>query len=199
MTLLLVLSLFFAPSDDLTRMYEIAARIRYLQQTRGKVTLDASPVETARILGIDEATLAEYRIEATKTTFSIAKGDVVVSNDVQPPSDARELLTRYDNPVNAHADAARKTIAAMQAMAREIEEKHGSSGGDDEWGTPMLVEVNPDGNRYRIVSAGADRVFDPTSWSRPMDLDPASDLVYENGKFKRRLDVDRYLRESALR
>ena len=56
-----------------------------------------------------------------------------------------------------------------------------------------------DGHRYRIVSAGADRVFDPTSWSRPMDLDPASDLVFENGRFRRKLDVDRYLREAALR
>ena len=90
--------------------------------------------------------------------------------------------------------AARATMTTIAQIAPEIAATRSSVATSDGWGTPLLIEIDSDGSRYRIVSAGADRVFDPPSWSRPMDLDPRSDIVFENGSFKRRFDVERWLR-----
>jgi hypothetical protein len=47
----------------------------------------------------------------------------------------------------------------------------------DAWGTPLRFEKTSDG--FRIVSAGADKAFDPASWSAPDDAltDFAADAV----------------------
>ena len=37
---------------------------------------------------------------------------------------------------------------------------------EDAWGTSFRVWVGPDGKAFRLVSAGSDREFDETSWSR---------------------------------
>ena len=56
----------------------------------------------------------------------------------------------------------------------------------DAWRTPLRLIV--EGETYRIVSAGGDRTFQPETWSTPLSTDPADDIVFENGKFIRRLD-----------
>ena len=54
----------------------------------------------------------------------------------------------------------------------------------DAWGHPYRIESTAKG--YRIVSAGADGVFDESTWSTPAKQLPATaDAVYENGKFIR--------------
>jgi hypothetical protein len=57
----------------------------------------------------------------------------------------------------------------------------------DAWGTPIRYEVADKGKRYRLVSAGADRKFDPASWTvANLDLvNLDDDLVFENGTFVR--------------
>lgn len=190
-----------AEIENLVRMHELAARIQYVQHTRGKVRLGATPVETARLLGVDEALLAGHTIEVDANGYRVSGNGAAIVNgryEGTLPNDeslmaAQAKLARYSDRMNAHADAARFTIEAMLRMQQEIIEKRGTSGGDDGWGTPFMVEVDLDGSRYRIISAGADRVFDPTSWNRPIDNDPSSDMVIENGQFRRRFNVDRYL------
>lgn len=56
----------------------------------------------------------------------------------------------------------------------------------DAWRTPLRLIV--EGETYRVVSAGGDRTFKPETWSTPTSTDPADDIVFENGKFIRRLD-----------
>ncbi|MRR39229.1 serine protease, partial [bacterium] len=59
----------------------------------------------------------------------------------------------------------------------------------DGWEVPMSYRVNAKGTAYRMVSAGADRVFEP-SITEPGNLivtiettEPSKDIVYENGQF----------------
>jgi TonB family protein len=66
----------------------------------------------------------------------------------------------------------------------------------DAWGTRLRLEV--DGESYRIVSAGADRRFDPESWKRPPTLDPAEDIVHENGRYRRRFDERAFLENAGM-
>jgi hypothetical protein len=56
----------------------------------------------------------------------------------------------------------------------------------DGWGTPFAYAC--DGKQYRIVSAGADRSFEPDSTKLDKTPDgetnsPARDLIYSNGRF----------------
>lgn len=61
----------------------------------------------------------------------------------------------------------------------------------DEWGTALEVSfVDPEGQHFRIVSAGADKTFDPTSWSRPIAASLNEDLVYDDTAWTRVLDLD---------
>src|ERR1041385_7039549 len=54
----------------------------------------------------------------------------------------------------------------------------------DAWGHPYRIESTAKG--YRIVSAGADGVFDESTWSTAAkDLPATADAVYENGQFVR--------------
>jgi hypothetical protein len=197
-----------AEIENYIRLHELAARIQYVQQTRGKsrVRIGETPAQTARLLGVDEALLVDpwgnpYRIDVDPNGYRVSGKDAAIANGTVEgtlPNDdslaaAQAKLARYSDPMQINADAARSTIEAMLRMQQEIIEKRGTSGGDDGWGTPFMVEVDLDGSRYRVVSAGADRVFDPTSWNRPIDNDPASDMVIENGQFRRRFNVDRYL------
>jgi hypothetical protein len=57
----------------------------------------------------------------------------------------------------------------------------------DAWGTPIRFEIAKDRKSYRLISAGADRRFNPQSWAAANRelADFAEDLVYENGAFVR--------------
>ncbi len=75
----------------------------------------------------------------------------------------------------------------VPALAKLIEPKYiGKAPLRDGWGTPFAYAC--DGERYRIVSAGADRSFEPDSTK--LDKTPdgeisslARDLIYSNGRF----------------
>lgn len=90
-------------------------------------------------------------------------------------------LTDYDAPPKV--DSIDALAAALQpTYIRELPRA-------DAWGTPFKYEV--DGNDYRVVSAGADRKFDPSTWKtqwRGSDFN--ADAVVSNGKFVRAWDPD---------
>lgn len=69
------------------------------------------------------------------------------------------------------------------------------TGARDAWGTPLRVIA--DGEKYRIISAGADRTFQPMSWARQPGQDAAEDMIYEDGGFTRRIDEQKILEASG--
>lgn len=61
----------------------------------------------------------------------------------------------------------------------------------DEWGTVLEVSfIDPEGQHFRIVSAGADKAFDQGSWSRPIAASLNEDLVFDDSTWTRVLDLD---------
>lgn len=60
----------------------------------------------------------------------------------------------------------------------------------DAWGTPLRIEGT------RVISAGADRQFDPTRWDQPPQLDLGEDIIAENGKLTRSVDAKAYLEKN---
>lgn len=101
----------------------------------------------------------------------------------------------------------RMTAMAMEGVAAIIEKyraENGSLAGFfapedavDAWRTPFRFVI--DRSSYRIISAGADRKFDPMNWSRPPSRDPAEDIVFENGKLVRQIDIEDVLERSEMR
>jgi hypothetical protein len=68
----------------------------------------------------------------------------------------------------------------------------------DAWGTPFRISTGPRMKHYRIVSAGADRVFEPLPYLDPEArpalrkvTDPARDVVFEDGSFLQQFDPAR--------
>jgi hypothetical protein len=68
----------------------------------------------------------------------------------------------------------------------------------DEWGTPFRISAGSRMKHFRIVSAGADGVFEPVPYldpeSRPAPRqlsDPSRDIVFEDGVFIQQLDMGR--------
>jgi hypothetical protein len=56
----------------------------------------------------------------------------------------------------------------------------------DGWSTPFRYSLSADGKSYTLVSAGADKVFHPESWSQPAKLSSyADDAVIVDGKWAR--------------
>ena len=63
----------------------------------------------------------------------------------------------------------------------------------DAWGTPLRVDGT------RVISAGADRKFDPESWKRAPTLDPSEDIIVENGEVTRAVDAAAAVRSDSGR
>jgi TonB family protein len=72
----------------------------------------------------------------------------------------------------------RATVNLIQTLGAELAR--------DAWGTP--VRVVRDGEKVRVVSAGADRTFDVMSWSKPPLPDVNEDIVVEDGTPTRIID-----------
>ena len=61
----------------------------------------------------------------------------------------------------------------------------------DTWDTQLRYVPSADRKSYKLVSAGADGVFDERSWNERVKLATANDdAVIENGKFIRKWDDD---------
>jgi len=109
-----------------------------------------------------------------------------------------EMMLLVSRTVGVRAAVGPQMTSAIIANFAKVIEKHRSDKGTlagffppadalDIWKTPLRVMI--DRNDYRIISAGADRRFDPKTWSTPPSRDPAEDIVFENGKFTRQIDV----------
>lgn len=62
---------------------------------------------------------------------------------------------------------------------------------EDEWGTALEISfVDPEGQHFRIISAGADKNFDRNSWSKPIAGSFEEDLIYDDNSWTRVLDLD---------
>lgn len=94
---------------------------------------------------------------------------------------------------------AERTWTAMRQLAAQLDaDLQAPSRPEDEWGTPLRVELDPAGG-YRIISAGADRTFEPRSWALPMTADLADDQVYAGGKgFVRKFDRNQSIQRTVL-
>ena len=61
----------------------------------------------------------------------------------------------------------------------------------DEWGTALEVSfVDPEGQHFRIISAGADKTFNRDSWAKPIAGSFDEDIVYDDNAWTRVLDLD---------
>jgi len=64
---------------------------------------------------------------------------------------------------------------------------------EDEWGKALEVSfVDPEGQHFRIMSAGADKEFDQASWSRPITASLNEDIVYDDSSWTRVIDLDTF-------
>lgn len=87
--------------------------------------------------------------------------------------DAELLLMRMSMPLMRNLTLARMTTAAMQRGGMD----------HDAWGTKFRIDGD------RVISAGADKKFDPASWSRAATLDLGEDIIVEKGQIKRAVDA----------
>ncbi|HYK02868.1 MAG TPA: energy transducer TonB [Thermoanaerobaculia bacterium] len=97
---------------------------------------------------------------------------------------AEMMVMTSRNPVMLSVMAARVSASGLELLARHLV----AGGGipavtTDAWGTPPRVERN--GDKLRLVSAGADRKFNPESWTRKPSPSFDEDIVYEDGKIAR--------------
>ena len=151
----------------------------------------------------------------TSEQFAGLEGDVVIANAKVIRSNRRWLHAQVsDSASRAALDALRKTElelmmmqhpavfglllrAATESMMQSIA-AHIASGGElpptarDLWGTHLRLVR--DSGTVRLISAGADRTFDPMSWSRPPASSVDEDIVVENGQFTRPVDRETLLR-----
>ncbi|HYI13370.1 MAG TPA: energy transducer TonB [Thermoanaerobaculia bacterium] len=104
-------------------------------------------------------------------------------------------------PMMQALTGAKATEMSMALIAQYVEQNKAAPAPElslDAWGTPLRITVAPDG-KYRIVSAGSDKVFDESSWSRAAKADLAEDIVYENGKLIRNVRGEDVLQNATLR
>lgn len=97
--------------------------------------------------------------------------------------EAELLFMRMRMPVMRNLTLALMTIKSMQRGGMD----------HDAWGTPLRVDGT------RLISAGADRKFDPKSWSRDGTTDPGEDIIVENGEITRAVNVTEAMREISGR
>jgi TonB family protein len=104
-------------------------------------------------------------------------------------------------PLMQAMTGAKATEISMSLVAKYIEANKAAPASElsvDAWGTPMRIVVNPDG-KYRIVSAGSDKVFNEASWASAPKADFAEDLVYENGRMIRNVKHAEVLQAANVR
>lgn len=144
----------------------------------------------------EEGPLPNEQFTGTEGDAVIAGGAMVRSNRIwlaeraggEESAAALEYLQRQEvlqmtwrNPEARYLMLARTTVEMLRAGETK-----------DAWGNPFRVEGT------RIISAGADGVFDPMSWSRPPKLDAAEDIVFENGEVVRMFDEKQYREERPV-
>jgi hypothetical protein len=105
-------------------------------------------------------------------------GDAMVREDPYIVGIVRERITQAKMAEFAQQYVAAGSLRGVHAQ-RMI----------DEWGTTIAV-TNTGPGHFRLVSAGADKAFDQTSWTRPITPSPNDDLVIEDTTWTRAHDLD---------
>ncbi|HEV7242268.1 MAG TPA: TonB family protein [Thermoanaerobaculia bacterium] len=136
--------------------------------------------------------------------FSGTEGDVVFVKGEVFRSNRNWLYARAKTSANAMAALEKLREAELTFMRMrmplmrnltlaQMTTKAMVRGGmdHDAWGTPLRVDGT------RVISAGADRKFDPESWSREATLDAGEDIIVENGKVARAVDAAAAIREDS--
>jgi TonB family protein len=136
--------------------------------------------------------------------FAGTEGDVVFVNGEVFRSNRNWLYARAKTSANATAALEKLREAELTFMRMrmplmrnltlaQMTTKAMVRGGmdHDAWGTPLRVDGT------RVISAGADRKFDPESWSREATLDAGEDIIVENGKVVRAVDAAAAIREDS--
>lgn len=102
-------------------------------------------------------------------------------------------------PLMQDLTGAKATAISMGLVAQYVQTNKAAPAQElalDAWGTPLRITIGTDGT-YRIVSAGADKTFDETSWSRAPRADLGEDIVYENGKLTRSVPEGEVLKAAS--
>jgi TonB family protein len=90
---------------------------------------------------------------------------------------ALDALVRAEVHLMMSRNPTMQDLERRRATVNLIQEK-GSALEADAWGTP--VRVIREGEKVRIVSAGADKTFDEASWSKPPTADVGEDIVVDD-------------------
>jgi TonB family protein len=156
-------------------------------------------IETGRVVsaGSDrkfEDAPAEGQFAGTEGDVVFVEGRPVRSNRnwlyarVAPATDSaaalEELRTAELGAMVMRTPAMRDLTLAKTTAAAMLREDTKN----DAWGTPLRVDG------ARTISAGADKRFDPMSWSRPPATDLGEDIIVENGQVTRAVDPIAYMR-----
>jgi TonB family protein len=132
--------------------------------------------------------------------YAHAKSDGLAASALQELNQTELDFVLMRVPVMRALIGAKATVNTMQLAGTYVQEKKAvppAELANDAWGTPLRVTITDDGG-YRIVSAGADRTFDETSWTRAASPDFAEDFIYENGKLTRYVDQTQALHTADL-
>jgi hypothetical protein len=107
-------------------------------------------------------------------------GDAIARNDPAVVGMMRERITQEKIKALAQQMAASRNARGVRGQ-RVL----------DEWGNALAVAyLDAQAQHVRIVSAGADKMFDQASWSKPITASPNDDLVLDDMSWTRAHDLD---------
>ena len=193
---------------NLAQMHQIALAVEMTRSSGQNAPADLPPdmwgtpyrIEGERITSagsdkkFEEAAAKGGQFAGTAGDVVFVKGEVFRSNrnwlhaHVKTDADKEALaqlgeseltFMRMRMPLMRDLTLARMTMVAMQRGQME----------HDAWGTKFRVDGD------RLISAGADKKFDPESWKREPTLDAAEDMIVERGKVVRAVDAQTAIRE----
>ncbi len=170
-----------------------------------------------RIAGAGSDKTFDETTWANREQFRDLEGDVVLENGKVVRTNRMWLYRQVTDATRHELDELREAEVHLMVsrtpnvrglMSRRTTESnieslaaHLAAGGElppsarDAWGTPFRIEN--EGGKLRIISAGADKQFNESSWTAPATPSLDEDLVYENGGFTRRADEQEILRAAG--
>jgi TonB family protein len=150
------------------------------------------PPRQASLMTTPRRALGALQIAETRNTTGVA-----ISLDVARAHQTMQSMALWgvliDQYIAAHRSVpVRQTAEGLRKeMADDPWRMHDFLDDVDEWLTPFHFDLDAKARTYRIVSAGSDRKFDPTTWDLPLhSVDTADDIVLSNGRFVRSYDIE---------
>lgn len=111
--------------------------------------------------------------------------DVYIPNDAERARWTMADMRSLGIALAAHQiDNGQYPRGSLEEMIAEIEPEYiRKAPSTDAWGTSYAYVVSEDRTSYQIVSAGADRTFDESSWPERGEIpDFSGDAILQNGK-----------------